>query len=120
VPGQDRFSSNGFTQFTGEKLRKQAATDLKKAAANDKPENADGDTVRSERNPRRTGGRWMVRLKTFSRSGIGFVYFALPIIGLHRMNLQHVGRQMTFTEIVMQNRKNQPQNPTPWFRSRIP
>lgn len=74
--------------------------------------NADGGTVRSEGNPRRTGGQWMVRIKTFSRSGIGFVYFALIMIGLHRMNLQHVGRQMRFTEIVMQNRNNQPQNPT--------
>jgi hypothetical protein len=34
------------------------------------------------------------------------------MIRVHRMNLQHVGRQMRFTEIVLQNRKNQPQNPT--------
>jgi Trk-type K+ transport system membrane component len=73
--------------------------------------NSDGATVRNEGNPRRPRSHLMVRIKTLSRGGIGFVYFAVIMIGLHRMNLQHVGRQMRFTEIVIENRRNQPQTP---------
>lgn len=36
---------------------------------------------------------------------VGCIYFVLLMIGLHRMNAQHVQRQLKYTEIVIENRK---------------
>lgn len=53
----------------------------------------------------------MIGLKIMSAGGVGFLCFVLVMIGLHRMNAQHVRRQMRYTEIIMENKEKQPQNP---------
>jgi hypothetical protein len=53
---------------------------------------------------------WGIWTKKLSRNGIGVLYLVLVMVGLHRMNAQHVRRQLRYTEIIMENRKNQPQN----------
>jgi hypothetical protein len=69
------------------------------------------DETNKDRSSARTGHVWAIRAKKI-RNGIGVLYFVLVMIGLHRMNAQHVRRQLRYTEIVMENRKNQPQNPS--------
>ena len=83
-------------------------------------QHAGEDSVTKVRDSRHAHGQLQGRVKALSRSGIGFVYFALIMIGLHRMNLQHVGRQLRFTEIVIRNRKNQPQSPAPVMKPELP
>jgi hypothetical protein len=59
-------------------------------------------------NSSRIGRDWAIRTKKLSKNGIAVIYFVLVMIGLHRMNAQHVRRQLRYTEIIMENRKNQP------------
>lgn len=42
---------------------------------------------------------------------MGSVYFLLVMTGLHRMNAQHVRRQLRYAEIVAGNRKDRVQKP---------
>jgi hypothetical protein len=72
---------------------------------------SDGNAAtRNERNAQRGRHDRMIGLRTVSVRGVGFLYFVLVMVGLHRMNAQHVRRQMRYTEIIMENRKKQPQN----------
>jgi len=69
------------------------------------------DGTNKDRSSARTRHAWAIRTKKFGRNGIGVLYFVLVMTGLHRMNAQHVRRQLRYTEIIMENRKNQPPNP---------
>ena len=51
--------------------------------------------------------------KSASAPVLACVYFMLVMIGLHRMNTQHVRRQMRYAEIVIENRKSRSTNATP-------
>ncbi len=55
---------------------------------------------------------WAKHLKSVGAPTMGSVYFLLVMTGLHRMNAQHVRRQLRYAEIVVENRKDRAQKPT--------
>lgn len=54
------------------------------------------------------GGVWNARIRSASAPVLGTLYFLLIMVGLHRMNAQHVRRQMNYTTIIIQNRESLP------------
>lgn len=54
---------------------------------------------------------WSKQLKYVGAPIMGSVYFLLVMTGLHRMNAQHVRRQLRYAEIVAGNRKDRVQKP---------
>jgi hypothetical protein len=61
---------------------------------------------RDSRRARHNSTDW---LRTAGVPTLASLYFILIMIGLHRMNAQHVRRQLRYAEIVAENRKNQSQ-----------
>jgi len=53
------------------------------------------------------------RFRFAAAPSVACIYFVVIMVGLHRMNAQHVKRQLKYTEIIMENRAKRPQKPTP-------
>ena len=54
---------------------------------------------------------WILGIRPATAPIFACLYFVLVMVGLHRMNAQHVSRQMRYAEIVLENRKSRTTNP---------
>jgi hypothetical protein len=61
--------------------------------------------VHHQQNRKKPGNRfWSLRVGAAGAPVLCTVYFLLIMVGLHRMNAQHVRRQFNYTRIVIENR----------------